>query len=114
FPIVGIGASAGGVEALEGLFKGIPVDSGCAFVLVTHLGPERKSLLNEIVARHTAIPVRLAENGVEVRPNEVYVLPADAILGIEGGRLTIRAQDPLRRERKPIDVFLAELARDQG
>ena len=114
FPVVGIGASAGGVEALEGLFRGIPPDSGCGFVVVTHLNPERPSLLPQLIARHTAMPVHVASDDVELRPNEVHVLPSDAILGIEGGRLRLQRPGPGRRERKPIDVFLSELAKDQG
>ncbi len=114
FPVVGVGASAGGVEALEGLFRGMPADTGCAFIVVTHLGPERRSLLPEIIARYTPMTVHVAEDGAEVRPNEVHVLPADAILDIQGGRLRVRQLSEGRRERKPIDVFFSALAIDQG
>jgi two-component system CheB/CheR fusion protein len=114
FPIVGIGASAGGVEALEGFFKDMPPQPGCGFVIVTHLSPERRSLLPEIVARYTDMPVHVAEDGAEVRPNEVHVLPADAVLNIEGRTLKISKPALGRRERKPIDIFLGELAKAQG
>jgi two-component system CheB/CheR fusion protein len=114
FPMVGIGASAGGVEALEGLFRGLPDDTGCGFIIVTHLSPERRSLLPEIVANYTAMPVHTAEDGAQVRPNEVHVLPADALLDIEGGRLRVRKPAGARRERHPIDVFFAALAKDQA
>jgi two-component system, chemotaxis family, CheB/CheR fusion protein len=114
FPIVGIGASAGGVEALSGFFKGLPANPGLGFVIVTHLSPERESLLHEIVARYTDMPVCIAADGAVVGPNSVHVLPADAILDIEDGRLRIRKLGASRRERKPIDIFLSALARDRG
>lgn len=114
FPIVGVGASAGGVEALEGFFKGIPQTPGFAVVIVTHLNPERESLLHAIVARYTPLPVHIAEDGVRVEVGTVHVLPADAILTIENGRLSIRRHQPSQRERKPIDIFFASLAKDQG
>jgi len=114
FPIVGIGASAGGVQALEGLFRGVPSDSDCAFVVVTHLSPDRKSMLPEIVARYTEMPVHVTEDGATVRPNEVHIMPAAAILGMRGCRLTIEPMDATRRERKPIDVFFSALAADAG
>ena len=114
FPIVGVGASAGGVEALEGLFHGLPPRPGIAVVIVTHLSPERDSLLHEVVARYTALQVHVAENDTAVEPDHVYVLPSDAVLSIEGGRLQIRKPPTNRRDRKPIDVFFSSLAADQG
>jgi len=114
FPVVGVGASAGGVEALEGLFRGMPADTGCAFVIVTHLSPDHRSLLPEILARYTPMAVHVAADGAEVRPNEVYVLPADALLDIQGGRLRVRRLVEGRRERKPIDIFFSALAVDQA
>lgn len=113
FPIVGVGASAGGVEALEHLFKAMPPDPGMAFVIVTHLAPKRESLLPEILARDTRMPVLIAERDQEVRLNHVYVAPADAVLHIEKGRLGVRAIAD-GRERTPIDSFFAALAEDQG
>src|SRR5256885_9888552 len=103
FPIVGVGASAGGVEALEGFFQGVPPKPGLAFVVVTHLSPDRESLLHEIIARYTDLGVVVAEDGIEVRPDCVYVLPADAIISIKSGRLAVRKTSSIRRERKPID-----------
>src|SRR6202030_374978 len=99
FPIVGVGASAGGLQELEGLFEGVPDDPGVGFVIVTHLNPERESLLHEIIARYTRLKVEVASDGELVRPNYVYVLPADAILGIENGTLKIRKLEASRRER---------------
>jgi len=90
FPIVGIGASAGGVEALEGFFRDVPPDSGCAFVVVTHLSPSRPSMLPQIIARYTDMPVHVAAGGAEVAANEVYVMPADTILEMDDGRLKLQ------------------------
>nr|WP_321984617.1 CheR family methyltransferase [uncultured Lichenicoccus sp.] len=113
-PIVGIGASAGGLEAIEGFFGGMPEAPGLAFVIVTHLNTQRESLLHQIVARYTTMTVEVAADGVRVEANRVYVLPADAILSIEQGRLAIRKPNPVRRERHPIDIFFTSLALDQG
>lgn len=113
FPIVGVGASAGGVEALEGFFRGMPDQPGVALVIVTHLSRERESRLHEIVGRYTALAVHVAADAMQVEPNRVYVLPADAILSIEGHRLRIR-KPSAGRERKPIDIFFSSLATEHG
>src|SRR3954454_4621281 len=113
FPIIGIGASAGGIEALEGFFRGLPPEPGLALVVVTHLSPERESLLHEIVGRYTALPVQVAAGGMQVRNNHVYVMPAKAILGIENRRLTLRMSSSYR-QHKPIDIFMSALAVDIG
>ncbi len=114
FPVAGVGASAGGVEALEAFFKGMPDDPGVAIVVVTHLSPERESLLHEIIARYTSLSVEVAADGAKVARNCVYVLAAGATLGIHQGRLSVQRIRPERRERKPIDIFFSALARDQG
>jgi two-component system CheB/CheR fusion protein len=114
FPVVGIGASAGGVEALEGLFRGMPEEPGAGFVVITHLGPERESLLHEIVSRYTSLPVHVAADGMRVEKDCVYVLSSDVLLSIEGGHLQIQAQTAGKREHKPIDIFFCALARDKG
>jgi two-component system CheB/CheR fusion protein len=114
FPIAGVGASAGGIEALEGFFRGMPAEPGVGIVVVTHLNPERKSFLHEIIGRHTNMPVQIATDGARVQPNCVYVLPPDAIVGIRGGVLETHSQDPHKHERRPIDIFLSMLAKDLG
>jgi two-component system CheB/CheR fusion protein len=113
FPIVGVGASAGGVEALEYLFKAMPPQPGMAFVVVTHLAPKRESMLPEILARDTRMPVLVAEHDQQIRPNHVYVAPADRVLDVSKGRLGVRATAEVH-ERTPIDSFFATLAEDQG
>lgn len=113
FPIVGIGASADGIAALEDFFRGIPADSGMAFVVVTHLNTDRESALPEILSRYTPMRVAVATDGAEVAPNTVLVMPADGGLTIADRRLHVAKQTPQTRECKPIDVFLASLAKDQ-
>ena len=89
-PIVGIGASAGGVEALEALFRAMPADNGMGFVIVTHLPPDRDSLLAEIIGRASHMPVVNARDGQPVEAQHVYVLPPGATLTIAAGRLRLR------------------------
>jgi len=111
-PIVGIGASAGGVEALEQFFKSVPAGNGLAFVVVTHLPPDRESMLSEILGRATRMTVLDARDSEKVEPEHVYVLPPSAILTIRGGNLQLRRTGPADRERAPIDVFFTSLAED--
>src|SRR5690349_3252900 len=103
-PIVGIGASAGGVEALEQFFKSVPVDNGLAFVIVTHLPPNRASMLSGILGRATRMPVVDARDGERVEAEHVYVLPPSAILTIREARLQLRRTGATDHERAPIDV----------
>ncbi|WP_250475121.1 CheR family methyltransferase [Caballeronia sp. GAFFF1] len=114
FPIVGIGASAGGVEALEGFFRGLPDNPGLACVVITHLSPDRHSLLPEIVSRFTSMRVVEIADNTAVEPNSVYILPADAVVVIEKRVLRVQLQDRQRRELKTVDVFFSSLAADLG
>jgi len=82
FPIVGIGASAGGLEAFDQFFRHCPVDSGMAFVLVSHLDPAHASMLTEILQRTTTMPVVEALDQITVKPNAVYVIPPNRDLAI--------------------------------
>ncbi|MDB5363310.1 MAG: chemotaxis protein CheR [Rhodospirillales bacterium] len=114
FPIAGVGASAGGIEALVALFAPMTVEIGMAFVVVTHLPPGHESMLGEILARHTALSVAIIEDGQTIEPNRVYVLPHEASLTIEQGRLRMGGLPPGVRVRNPIDTFFSALADDQG
>src|SRR6201997_730590 len=114
FPIVGVGASAGGIQALEGFFRGVKADCGMAFVIVTHLSPDRESQLHDIVSRYTDMPVEIAQAGASVEPGWVYVLPENALLSVEKRRLHVRKPNAFQRERKPIDIFFSTLAKDQA
>jgi two-component system, chemotaxis family, CheB/CheR fusion protein len=111
FPVVGIGSSAGGVEALQLLFKNMPPDSGMAFILVSHLARDYQSLLPEIVARHARMPVMTASDGERVEPNSVYVCPPNHLLRVAKHTLQL-TQLVSDHPHKPIDVFLSSLAED--
>lgn len=111
--IVGIGASAGGLEALEQFFTHVPVDTGMAFVLVTHMDPNQKGMLPELIQRVTAMPVTWAEDGMAVAPNTIYVKPANADLAILHGTLNLLEPVATRMSRTPIDLFFRYLAEDQ-
>lgn len=112
-PVVGIGASAGGLEALTQLLRYLPTTTGMAFVLVQHLDPNHESMLAELLASHTAMPVQQAMQDTRVEPNHVYVIPPNAQMSVARGvlQLTPRAED--RRSHLPIDFFLSSLANDQ-
>jgi two-component system CheB/CheR fusion protein len=114
FPVVGIGASAGGLRALENFFQAMPPAPGMAFVIVTHLAPDRKSLLTEILARHTTLKVDVARDDQPVEKDKVYILPPGAILTIADGRLRLEPTDVIDHQRKPIDIFFSSLAEDLG
>jgi two-component system, chemotaxis family, CheB/CheR fusion protein len=114
FPIVGIGASAGGLESLERLFSHLHTDTGMAFVVLQHLSPDFKSLMDELLARRTSMPVRLAEHGVLVEPNSVYLLPPMKEMIIRERRLLLSDRDPRHGLALPIDHFFRSLAQDAG
>jgi two-component system CheB/CheR fusion protein len=86
FPVVGIGASAGGLEAYSEFLRACPADAGMAYVLVQHLPPDRESLLAEILARHTRMPVLEVRDGQPVEPDHVYVIRPGRTLTLRGGR----------------------------
>ncbi len=113
FPIVGIGASAGGLEALEQFFRYVPVNTGMAFVLVQHLDPSHVSLLTEILQRTTAMPMTEALDEILVKPNHVYVIPPNRDMAIFHGKLQLSVPNEPRGQRLPIDAFLRSLAEDQ-
>ena len=94
FPVVGIGASAGGLQAFEELFGGLPADSGMAFVLVSHLDPHHASILHELLRKSATMPVNQVTDGVFVEPNQVYVAPPGKDLAILNGALQL--MDPPR------------------
>src|SRR5687767_10436268 len=85
--VVGIGASAGGLDALERFFDHVPSDSEMAFVVVQHLSPDFKSLMDEILSRRTKLPIQLVEDGMLVKANNIYLIPAKKEMIIAGGRL---------------------------
>ena len=113
FPIVGVGASAGGLEAFTNLLAALPPDTGMGFVLVQHLDPDHESALTQILSRATLLPVREITNDEVVQANHVYVIPPDTNLSIAGGVLKIRARERSRVPPRSIDAFFESLAQDQ-
>jgi chemotaxis methyl-accepting protein methylase len=113
FPIIGMGASAGGLEAFEQFFRHVPADSGMAFVLVSHLDPDRASLLKQILQRDTATPVVEATHQMVLAPDRVHVVPPNRHMAIFHGALQLSVPDVPRGQRMPIDAFLRSLAEDQ-
>ncbi|MDB4281885.1 chemotaxis protein CheB, partial [Paraglaciecola sp.] len=115
FHIVGIGASAGGLKAFEGFFKGIPgkTDINMAFVLVQHLAPDHKSMLAELIRRYSSMPVFEVEDGMEVQANCIYIIPPRFDMAFCTG--TLQLLDPIapHGQRLPIDFFFRSLAHDQ-
>jgi two-component system CheB/CheR fusion protein len=114
FRIVGIGASAGGLEAFEQFFGNVPSDTGMAFVIVQHLDPTGHSAMPQILSRFTKMRIEVAENGVRVKPNSIYLLPPNKSMGIQNGALYL--QEPARPPglRLPIDFFFRSLAKEMG
>jgi two-component system CheB/CheR fusion protein len=114
FPVVGIGASAGGVEALELFFAAMPAESGMAFVVVMHLDPTHESWLTDIIGRRTNMPVIAARDDQAIEPGRVYVLPPGAIMTLAEGRLHLRERGAGAGERASVDIFFNSLAEDCG
>lgn len=115
FPVVGIGASAGGLAAFEAFFSGMPadVDPGMAFVLVQHLAPDHKSILTELIRRCTRMQVFEVKDGVKVEPNCAYIIPPGHDMAFLNGTLQLLAPSAPRGQRLPIDFFFRSLAQDQ-
>jgi two-component system, chemotaxis family, CheB/CheR fusion protein len=115
FPVVGIGASAGGLAAFEAFFSGMPthVEPGMAFVLVQHLAPDHKSILTELVRRYTQMQVFEVEDGMVVRPNCAYIIPPNRDMAFMNGALHLLERKAPNAKRLPIDFFFRSLAQDQ-
>jgi len=111
---VGLGASAGGLAALEQFLAHVPADSGLAYVVVQHLDPTHRTMLSELLQRVTAMPVREATQGQHLAPDRVYVIPPNQDLTVQGGALRLTATAQPRGLRLPIDLLFSSLARDQG
>jgi two-component system CheB/CheR fusion protein len=112
--VIGIGASAGGLEALQHFFDNIAPDTAMAFVVVQHLSPDFKSLMDELLGRHTELPIHLVEDGMVVEAGHVYLIPPKKEMIISGGRLLLSERDRQQELTLPIDVFFRSLAQDCG
>jgi two-component system, chemotaxis family, CheB/CheR fusion protein len=113
FPIVGIGASAGGLEAFIELLSHLPMDSGMAFVLIQHLAPQHESMLTEVLSRATRLPVAEITEGVVPQADHVYIIPPNTNMAIARGTLHLIPRTPQRGQQMPIDHFLASMAEDR-
>lgn len=112
--VVGIGASAGGLEALQEFFKNVPLESGLAYVVVQHLSPDYKSLMNELLARFTNVPIQIIEDGMLLESNNIYLIPPKKNLTVFHGKLLLEDQKPSKGINLPIDIFFRSLAADFG
>lgn len=113
FPIVAIGASAGGLEAFSNLLRGLPPEPGLALIFIPHLDPTHESAMVELLARVTRLPVLQAREGLPVDCNSVYVLPPNSDLAISEGMLHLVRREARRGQHMPIDSFFGSLASDQ-
>lgn len=113
YPVVAVGASAGGLEAFTQLLKALPVNTGMAFVLIQHLDPQHESRLTELLARTTKMPVTEVKNGMMVEPDHVYVIPPNADMAILHGALQLMPRRECQGQYLPIDFFFRSLAADQ-
>jgi two-component system CheB/CheR fusion protein len=112
--VVGIGASAGGLDPLVAFFDNLPTGTGMAFVIVQHLSPDFKSVMDELLGRHTSLPIHLVRDGMPVEPDHVYLIPAKTEMIISGGKLLLTERDRQQELTLPIDVFFRSLAQDAG
>lgn len=112
--VVGMGASAGGLEAFSEFFRHMPADSGLSFVLVQHLDPNHASIMPELLAKDTSMPVSQVQDQTPVQPNHVYVIPPNATMSIESEVLSVSKPAEPRGRRMAIDAFFTSLAEDLG
>lgn len=113
FPVIGIGASAGGLEALEQFFSNMPVDTEMAFVIIQHLDPNHVGIMPELLQRITKMKVVQVKDNLKVQPNQVFVIPPNKSMSILNGTLHLFEPTEMRGLRLPIDIFLRSLADDQ-
>ncbi|WP_318709375.1 chemotaxis protein CheB [Candidatus Acetatifactor stercoripullorum] len=114
FCVVGIGASAGGLEALQDFFKELPENSGAAYVVIQHLSPDYKSIMDELLRKCTSMPVMVVEDGMEVLPDHVYLIPPKKEMTIRGNSLMLTDQGRVNHVNLAIDIFFKSLAEDCG
>ena len=112
--VVGVGASAGGLEALETLFDQMPVNDGMTFVIVQHLSPDFKSLMAELLARHTAMAIHRVKDNMLIEPNSLYLIPPKQDMVIKHGRLLLTERESPKSRALPIDHFFHSLGADKG
>lgn len=111
--VIGIGASAGGLEAIHDLFDYMPVNTGFSFVVVQHLSPDHKSLMAELLSKHTAMQVREATHNMPLESDCIYVIPSKKLITMVGGKLRLDEKLKSREPNHAIDIFFQSLAKDQ-
>ncbi len=112
--IVGIGASAGGLSALEQFFDNMPSDTGMAFVVIQHLSPDFKSLMDDLLSRHTSMPIYRVTTGIELQPNSIYLIPPKTHMTVSQEHLYLTERTISPQIELPIDIFFNSLAIDAG
>ena len=113
FPVVAIGASAGGLEAYREFFQALPLDTGMAFVLIQHLDPSHESMLTEIIAKATKMPVEEVKSGVAIQPNRVYVIPPNALMAMAGGVFQLSPRGKTPGQHLAVNFFMHSLAQER-
>lgn len=114
FPyVIAVGASAGGLDALERFFESLPMQTGAAFVVIQHLSPDHKSMMGNLLGRYTSIPVVTVEDGMPILPDHIYLIPPASMMSVSGNELHLRPKSP-RGLALPIDFFFSSLASSHG
>ncbi len=113
FPVVAIGASAGGLEAYKEFFLALPLDTGMAFVLIQHLDPSHKSMLTEIIAKITRMRVEEVKSGVTIQPDRVYVIPPNALMALSGGVFQLSPRGKMPGQHLAVNFFMHSLAQER-
>ena len=114
FPVVGIGASAGGLDAFQKFFDAMPPDSGMAFILIQHLEPKHPSMMVELLAGHTVMKVQHAVEGMKIEPDHIYVIPPGVYLSIQDEALHLSEPRERHGSRMPFDFLLNSMAAEIG
>lgn len=113
-PMVGIGASAGGLEPFERFFDAMPVNSGIAFVVIQHLSPDFESMMDELLSRHSSMDIQRVIDDLEVKPNTIYLNPPRSHMIVEDGRFKLTANVDTKKLNLPIDIFFESMAKEYG
>src|SRR5271157_3862225 len=112
-PVIGMGASAGGLEALQRFFANVPPHPGMAFVIVQHLDPDHESMMSQLIGRSTEMRVRQAEDAMRIEADHIYIIPPNKYMAVINGSLRLSVPTEHRGMRLPIDFLFRSLAEEQ-
>src|SRR5690349_19245366 len=112
--VIGIGASAGGLEAINEFFENAPSNAGFSFVVVQHLSPDHKSLMGELLSKHTSMSIVEATDNMQLKANTIYLIPSKKVMTLEDGHLKLHDKDRNQVPNNAIDVFFEALAKEKG